>query len=121
MKICFPVEDDLGIDSKIFGHFGSAPYFIIYDTASGESGKIKNNNDDHEHETCNPVVALGQSQVDAVICRGMGMRAIQKLAEAGVAVLTASGMTVREVIDEYKSGKTKILEIDGACRSHQCH
>jgi predicted Fe-Mo cluster-binding NifX family protein len=32
MKICFPVESDKGLDSEVFGHFGSAPTFVVFDT-----------------------------------------------------------------------------------------
>ena len=31
MIICIPAETSGGIKSKIFNHFGSAPYFTIYD------------------------------------------------------------------------------------------
>ena len=29
MKMCFPVESDQGLESKVFGHFGSAPVFVV--------------------------------------------------------------------------------------------
>ncbi len=32
MKICFPVNSENGLDSIVFNHFGSAPFFIIFDT-----------------------------------------------------------------------------------------
>ena len=31
MKICIPVETSSGMKSLVYGHFGSAPYFAIYD------------------------------------------------------------------------------------------
>ena len=33
MRICIPIDKDLGLDSPICGHFGSAPFFLIADTA----------------------------------------------------------------------------------------
>jgi len=32
MKICMPVSEAKGMDSVIYGHFGSAPFFAVYDT-----------------------------------------------------------------------------------------
>ena len=31
MKICVPVEVNNGFESRPFGHFGSAPMFVVYD------------------------------------------------------------------------------------------
>ena len=32
MKICIPTETNQGNTAQVYGHFGSAPYFTIYDT-----------------------------------------------------------------------------------------
>ena len=32
MKVCFPVEKNEGINSVVYGHFGSAPAFVMVDT-----------------------------------------------------------------------------------------
>ena len=32
MKICFPVQNDNGIESAVYNHFGSAPVFVVFDT-----------------------------------------------------------------------------------------
>ncbi len=34
MRICLPVGNNAGIDSIVFGHFGNAPFFAIYDMKS---------------------------------------------------------------------------------------
>ncbi len=31
MKICFPVEQHEGLESQVYGHFGSAPSFVVVD------------------------------------------------------------------------------------------
>ena len=33
MKICVPVEVNNGLESRPFGHFGSAPMFVVYRVA----------------------------------------------------------------------------------------
>ncbi len=32
MKLCFPIQHDQTLDSEVFGHFGSAPAFMLVDT-----------------------------------------------------------------------------------------
>lgn len=32
MKICMPTEPNNGLSSKVCDHFGSAPFFTVYDT-----------------------------------------------------------------------------------------
>ena len=34
MKVCFPTETLQGLDSRVYGHFGSAPGFVIVDTGT---------------------------------------------------------------------------------------
>ncbi len=121
MKICFPVENDKGLDSKIFDHFGSAPYFLIYDISSNKVEIINNHNYAHEHEMCDPVAALGRSRVDAVICLGMGLRAINKLGDAGIKVYRSDADTIAEALKEFQGGKLAELSIDESCRQHGCH
>ena len=77
MKICIPVEKDEGIDSAVYGHFGSAPYFLIYDMESKSAEVIENSNQHHSHGTCNPLGAISEKNVGAVITGGMGMGAVQ--------------------------------------------
>ena len=44
--------------AQVYGHFGSAPYFTIYDTDSKALEVVNNANSHHEHGTCNPMAAL---------------------------------------------------------------
>jgi len=58
MKVCFPVSKVEGIESKVYGHFGSAPEFIVVDTANNDATTINNCDQHHEHGACNPMKAL---------------------------------------------------------------
>ena len=42
MKVCFPVIADAGMESTIYGHFASAPFFVIIDTDTRQSSVIAN-------------------------------------------------------------------------------
>ncbi len=58
MKICFPVELDKGLESEVYGHFGSAPVFVVFDTEAKSISTINNQDLGHTHGMCNPLKAL---------------------------------------------------------------
>lgn len=122
MRICIPTETDMGQKAKVFGHFGSAPYFTIYDTEKDGFETVDNSNQHHIHGTCNPIDALNGKDIDAVACNGMGMRAIQKLNEAGIRAYIAPGDNVREIIDKYRTKELEEITLENACNQHHgCH
>jgi predicted Fe-Mo cluster-binding NifX family protein len=96
MKICFPVLEDKGLDSPVFGHFGSAPGFIVVDTASGSVSVIGNSDRVHQHGACNPVAGLAGHEVDAVVVGGIGGGALHKLNSAGIRVFQAQGESISD-------------------------
>lgn len=121
MRICIPTETDASKAAKVCAHFGSAPYFTIYDTDKDTFEIISNANQHHEHGTCNPMAALNRKQVDMVVCCGMGARAVQRLAKQGIKVYKVAALMVEEVIAQYKHGRLKEITIEEACSRHTCH
>ena len=67
MKVCIPVSENKGMESVPFGHFGSAPEFVICDLESNEVKSINNGDLGHEHGKCQPLKALEGNKVDAII------------------------------------------------------
>lgn len=66
MKICFPTINLEGLASQVYGHFGSAPGFVIVDTETQTVEEISNNDLHHDHGMCQPLRALGGREVDVV-------------------------------------------------------
>jgi predicted Fe-Mo cluster-binding NifX family protein len=96
MKVCFPVNKEEGVDSKVYGHFGSAPVFILVDTENNSVTTLVNNDQHHEHGACNPLKALNNEKVDAVVVGGLGAGALNKLKQLGVKVFRSQAPTVKE-------------------------
>ena len=65
MKLCIPTETQDGKQAKVHSHFGSAPYFVIYDTDSETSDVIDNPNQHHVHGACHPMMALSGRKISA--------------------------------------------------------
>lgn len=121
MKICIPVNEDKGLAAEVSGHFGSAPYFLIYDTATSGIVVIKNSDSHHTHGMCQPLKMLHHQEIEIVACRGMGARAVQLLNSEGIWVYRADGDTAEEVIEKCKEGKLKAITVQNACKDHNCH
>jgi predicted Fe-Mo cluster-binding NifX family protein len=119
MRICFPAETDEGLKAALYGHFGSAPYFIMADTDTDLVEVRDNRGRVHAHGACHPVVALEGLGVQAVVCGGMGLRALERLEESGIEVYRSAATTVEEALREIKDKKAERLTAEGACAHHK--
>lgn len=120
MKICVPVEVNNGLESKPFGHFGSAPMFVVCDLNSGEVSKIENGDLGHEHGKCQPLKALSGTEVDAVIVGGIGQGAIIKLNQMGIKVYKAQANTIGDNINLLKENKLQEFSMNHTCSHDGC-
>jgi len=125
MKIAFPTQQDSGIDSAVFGHFGTAGTFIVVDSETGEVKRIGNRDLNHLHGKCQPLVALGGQAVDAVVVGGIGGGALRQLNAAGIKVYRAVEGTIAENQALFEAGKLPEVTINQTCAGHQglsgCH
>ena len=123
MRICIPTQDAKGLDSKVCEHFGSAPHFIIYETEHKTFSVIDNGDKNHMHGMCHPLSQIGMENIDVVICGGMGVRAIGRLAEAGMKAYrtTRGDLSVRDIIKQYQENSLEEITYESACRDHGCH
>jgi predicted Fe-Mo cluster-binding NifX family protein len=118
MKICFPVKDSGGLESEVFGHFGSAPMFVLVDTESGDLAEVGNADQHHTHGMCSPLKALGGREVDGVVVGGIGDGALSKLKNSGVKVFRAKGGTVGDNLRLLNEGKLSEFSPLLVCRGH---
>jgi predicted Fe-Mo cluster-binding NifX family protein len=125
MNIAFPVQADQGLDSTIFGHFGSAPLFIILNSEDNTLERIGNNDAHHLHGQCQPIKALGGSPVDMVVVGGIGAGALMKLQTQGIRVFRAVEGTIQDNLHLLQSGRLPEFSNNMTCGGHQnghgCH
>lgn len=105
MKICIPVKENKGLDSIPYNHFGSAPFFLIYDTDKEEIKEINNTDVNHEHGKCQPLKGLSGEEVDVILLGGIGARALMKLNNAGIKAYKATNETLFNNIEQFKNNK----------------
>ena len=117
MKIAFPVQEDMGLESTLYGHFGSAPHFVVVDSDTRTVAALPNRDLEHEHGACRPLEAMGTA-VDAVVAGGIGGGALAGLHAAGVKVYRGVEGTVRENLEMIKAGHLPEFTPDHTCAGH---
>jgi predicted Fe-Mo cluster-binding NifX family protein len=100
MKVCFPIEKNDGLASAVYGHFGSAPMFLLVDTANNQATVIANADSHHSSGACKPMKALSGEQVDGIVVGNIGAGALMQLQRSGLRVFKAQGATVRENMEK---------------------
>jgi predicted Fe-Mo cluster-binding NifX family protein len=118
MRVCFPVQQDEGIESSVYGHFGSAPLFVVVDMDTNVASLIKNRDQHHVHGACNPIKALDNQKIDAVIVGGIGAGALGKLNKSGIKVYRAQSPTIKENIALFASQSLPEFTLQGCCGGH---
>ncbi|MCI6738867.1 MAG: NifB/NifX family molybdenum-iron cluster-binding protein [Intestinibacter sp.] len=118
MKVCIPVVENKGMESLPYGHFGSAPEFVVCDLEKGTVESINNGDLGHEHGKCQPLKALSGVKVDAVIVGGIGAGAIMKLNDMGTKVYKGVNDTIEVNLKLLKEGKLAEFSMANACQHH---
>ena len=118
MKICFPVQKDEGLSSAVYNHFGSAPLFLIFDTKTSSISTIDNRDVHHTHGACNPMKALDNRKVDAIVVGGIGAGALTGLKQMGIRVHRAQAGTIVENMSLFNTDRLPELTLEACCGGH---
>lgn len=113
MKIAIPVAD-----GQLFAHFGHCPGFALLD-ADTDTGKVLARNDvaAPPHEPGLLPIWLAERGVEMVMTGGIGPKAVELLAQKGIAVVTGiSGGTPEALVSAYFTG---VLETGGNACTHE--
>ncbi len=118
MKLCFAVTKDEGAESSVYGHFGSAPAFIVVNTEDNAMSKIINSDMNHIHGACNPMKAIGGTEVDAVVVGGIGAGALTRLNAEGIRVFKAVENTIKDNLALFNENRLPELTMNHTCGGH---
>jgi len=123
MRICFPVKENEGLQSRVYGHFGSAPMFVVVREGAGDASEseveiVQNGNLNHIHGQCSPVQALGGANIDCVVVGGIGGGALNKLSSMGIRVFRAKGGTVGKNLELFRQEMLQSLDASMTCAGH---
>jgi predicted Fe-Mo cluster-binding NifX family protein len=129
MKLCFPVVKDEGWESEIYGHFASAPLFVIVDTDTRKSSAVANCDQASPYAGCNPFSALKGQELSGIVVGGIGDESLRVMNLCGFKVYQAQSAAVSENIARFTEGGLEELAVqqshlEGRCSggegAHQC-
>lgn len=118
MKVCFPVQKDEGIESTVYNHFGSAPLFVLVDTAANTVVPMINADQHHSQGACSPIKSIGSQRIDAVVVGGIGGGALGKLRQLGIKVYRAQSGTIANNLKLFTSGELSEYSAQSCCGGH---
>ncbi len=122
-KIVIPVEDPSGLDARVAQHFGRAPYFASVEIdRNGQIINVKTDRNTGEHMggAGHPHENLIALKPAVIIAYAMGPGGLNSFRDAGIVILKAQGITVNEVITNFKEGKLE--QLTGGCpHAHEHH
>jgi predicted Fe-Mo cluster-binding NifX family protein len=120
MKVCFPVATDAGLESGLFGHFGSAPLFITIDTETEELSDFANCDPMAPEAGCNALKAICSQSLNAMIVDGIGDGFLQILNSCGIEVFQAKSANIRENLTLFKKKQLSMVERLNSAESGRC-
>lgn len=118
MKIVIPTDSDKGLDDTVAMHFGRCNTY----TFLGENGKVIetiDNTSEHMGGTGLPPELMKKHGANVLLCKGLGLRALNLCKEFGIDVYTCEAGTVKEIFELWKNKKIKKSDFDDVCEEHK--
>jgi len=119
-KICVPTAGRGGLDDAVGEHFGRVPSFTIFDTDS-RTVDVIDNTSEHAGGTGLPADILSRLNINVLLCRGAGRRALGIFGENGIEVCIGVAGTAGQAIDAWQAGKLTSASDADACQQHTFH
>jgi cation diffusion facilitator family transporter len=112
LSVIIPVEEIHGLDSRVHGHFGRAPYFIILKLDDKGGTEIEDfyynefvGEKDRIHVGVKVIKAVIKHDLDIVFTPKIGEISFYMLKDNFIEICKAkAGLTVREIIEQYRNG-----------------
>ena len=118
MKVCVPTYEMKELEDIVCEHFGRAPTFTIVNMENGEVSVIPNTSE-HFGGIGLPPEALAKEGVHAMLCGGLGPKAVMMFEQAGIDVFVGASGTVRDMIKAWQEGRLSEATDENACKEHR--
>ncbi len=110
MNICIPIEENLGIKSRMCLHFSTAPKFILIDTDT-LMFEVKDAPDRRSLKHF-----LTAHEVKSVVVGGIGLSSLDELHAADIAVYSSAEDTIEEIVHAFNTGTINPVTLGESCR-----
>ena len=86
MKLCFPITENKGLDSRVFSHFGVTPNLLVVQTETQEMEEVVVHTPEEEGGLNKVIATLTTIQPDGIALAGIGQGALDRLRQQGFTV-----------------------------------
>jgi len=108
------------MESSIYGHFASAPFFLIIDTETSRSSVVANCDPANPFAGCNPFSALSGWQLDGIVVGGIGDEAVRAMNICGFTVYQAGSDSVALNLALFEDNNLPEVTIMGSHLEGRC-
>ena len=122
MKIAIPSYGK-DLNSRVFEHFGRAPYYIIVEIDPEKKEIISvsalENPLIEEHMPEQIPALLAENKINVLIAMGVGRRARSFFEEYGISVITGAEGLIKDIIDKYLKGELRSIPYEPKEKWHE--
>ena len=115
MKIVIPTDDKKGLDSAVAEHFGRCNTYTFLDE-NGDVVEIIDNISEHAGGTGLPPELMKKHGADILLCKGLGLKALNLCGQFGIDVYVCPLETVKEIFEMWKNNKIKKADTGDVCK-----
>lgn len=109
--------DQLGLRGEVSPHFGRAPTFTIVNTETSQV-EIVGNVSEHFGGMGKAPTIIANAKADALLCSGIGPRAISMFQQLGIRVFTGASGSVETSVKAFMEGRLTEATDKDACAEH---
>ena len=117
-RIVVPTDGRKGLEDTVAEHFGRCSTYTFLDE-NGQVLEIIGNESEHMGGRGLPPELMKKHNANILLCRGIGPRAIDLCNSFGIDVYVCNAKTVKEIFNEWKSGKLVKAGREHSCEEHR--
>jgi len=117
MRIAVPSYSPGGLSAEVCPHFGRAEVITVVEVEGAKPVKVEvvDSGGQHYGYPRRPAEALTSLNVDAVAVKGLGVKALEWLNQAGIKVYRVTADRVEEAINQILRGELQEMTAEEAC------
>ncbi|MBU1048994.1 NifB/NifX family molybdenum-iron cluster-binding protein [Candidatus Bipolaricaulota bacterium] len=119
-RVCVPTAGPGGLEDAVGEHFGRVPTYTIFDSGTRKV-EIVGNTSEHAGGSGLPADILSKLNINVLLCRGAGRRALDIFGNNGIEVCIGVDGTAGEAIYAWKAGTLSSASNADACQQHAFH
>lgn len=120
MIVAVPAAESTGLESPVAAHFGRAPWYALINTETDEVKSVQNGGSHFGGPQPAPEF-LRENGAEAILCVGLGTRAIMLCSELEIPAYVGDEPTVGALVDAFKNDQLRCANPEDGCGEGHGH